>query len=690
MRPNHEVRRVTSFGATEQVAFGISHGDEAHLMTILRDTLYSDKVLAVIREYSANAWDAHLEAGIGDKPISVTLPTNSSQTLTIRDFGAGLSQDAVFNVYAKYGRSTKRGNDGTVGMLGIGSKSGFAYSDSFSITSWNGGKKMIYSAILDKTEKGYISLLYTGDCDPAETGIQIQIPVAEKDIPEFHEKAKELFRYFRPRPTININLPVATGEMVLKNGVIYEEDTGEWVALMGCVPYKVDLSQVIEHVTANSTGAAEYLRRISGALFFEIGDIQISASREYLKYSDKTREVLIKKFNDLIEEFANETFKELDNNDIPLWGRRLRARMLNRFDLPIPKPWEDLARDTIEIDGDLTHFYIRVNDRTVKTISVTNASRFLIQDCNRKLDGYDLTNHDYVIFLKSGSTWSDARKELDNVLVKSKITGIPIGKLSNFVWTAPLKKTYNGLSTYNPKHGTWSFRYNRKMAYSHTASAAWEVEKRVQTENDVFVILNRFCPDVEASIKYTYDNTVELLDMFGNSSVVMPKIYGYKSTGKNPVTRSDVLGTHFDEWAEKLPLALVTPGLEIAFLDLEWDKSLGSDFNWDHSKGAFKKVIYTIGKDHPITRLIAFQLVARMRNAKSAKKYGNRLLDLYRTIKKLNAKLDRGPEVKAEINKVYEKYPLILLEGPDVMLRSSSLEWAKYVKIIDNLQGETK
>lgn len=27
-------------------------------MTILRDTLYSDKVLAVIREYSANAWDA--------------------------------------------------------------------------------------------------------------------------------------------------------------------------------------------------------------------------------------------------------------------------------------------------------------------------------------------------------------------------------------------------------------------------------------------------------------------------------------------------------------------------------------------------------------------------------------------------------------------------------------------------------
>ena len=49
--------------------FGISKGDEAHLMQILRDTLYSDKVLAVLREYSSNAWDAHAASAFGMRVV---------------------------------------------------------------------------------------------------------------------------------------------------------------------------------------------------------------------------------------------------------------------------------------------------------------------------------------------------------------------------------------------------------------------------------------------------------------------------------------------------------------------------------------------------------------------------------------------------------------------------------------------
>ena len=54
--------------------FGIQDNDLSHIMGILRSQIYSDKLLAVIREYSTNAVDANVEAG-NPAPINVHLPT---------------------------------------------------------------------------------------------------------------------------------------------------------------------------------------------------------------------------------------------------------------------------------------------------------------------------------------------------------------------------------------------------------------------------------------------------------------------------------------------------------------------------------------------------------------------------------------------------------------------------------------
>ena len=156
MIPQVHDRQVVSNGNQPGVSFGISTKDSAHLMTILRDTLYSDKVAAVLREYGANAKDAHVEAGIKDRPIEVKLPTNMEPTLEIRDYGLGLSHEQVFTVFSQYGASTKRTDNEAIGYLGIGSKSGFAYSDSFTIVSRNGGMCRTYVAVLDATEQGEI------------------------------------------------------------------------------------------------------------------------------------------------------------------------------------------------------------------------------------------------------------------------------------------------------------------------------------------------------------------------------------------------------------------------------------------------------------------------------------------------------------------------------------------------------
>lgn len=142
-------RVVTNSGTLGSAEFGISQKHAAHIMGILRSTLYSRKALAVLTEYGTNAWDEHRQAGIGDKPIHVVMPTAFKPTLKIRDFGRGLSEHDVLHIYTQYGESTKRDTNDAAGMLGIGCKAGFAYTDQFTVTSWHAGTKSVYVAVLD-------------------------------------------------------------------------------------------------------------------------------------------------------------------------------------------------------------------------------------------------------------------------------------------------------------------------------------------------------------------------------------------------------------------------------------------------------------------------------------------------------------------------------------------------------------
>ena len=107
-------------------SFGIKQSGISHIFNVLRNQLYSDKVLAVIREYSTNAVDAHIEVGKKDTPIKVTLPNPLSLDFKVRDFGRGLTEREIGEIYAMYGESTKRGTNEQIGQLGLGCKSAFA------------------------------------------------------------------------------------------------------------------------------------------------------------------------------------------------------------------------------------------------------------------------------------------------------------------------------------------------------------------------------------------------------------------------------------------------------------------------------------------------------------------------------------------------------------------------------------
>ena len=694
MIPNTAVRLVSSSPVAASAEFGISLKDSAHIMTILRDTLYSDKVLAVLREYSANAWDSHRDAGKGDVPIKVTLPTAMDPSLVIRDFGEGLSPDEVFNIYTQYGSSTKRGSDNAVGMLGIGSKSGFAYSDSFTVTSYHEGKKSTYVAVLDKSEKGVINLLCDEPCGD-ETGIAIQIAIRPEDIREFTQKAQNLFQYFIPRPDINTTLPkLPAAQATLKHGVIYERTDnyyGErpWVAVMGCVSYNVNLDQVSESDSTKFGGVANFLRNISGALYFDIGEVQVSASREELKYSAETKLALVKKFNDLVDEYVRQSLDTILNGGFSSWEKRVRFQVLAKLHLPVPDDCATLLEGSISVKEKVPKSFVILQNRTpVSSIRINENTRFILWDDRRSRSGFqDLTGSDYLVNPVTKDDkgkaikldWPAVEADLAAMCAAVDITGVPTLKLSSFTWAMPTKV---GGRKINPKHRTQVFRYNPEGGYCKPWSDCWEPEDRVPDPSDVFTIISNFRTVGFDMGQYYKDDSLLAEELAG----VLPPIYGYKTTDKKPVEEKNCIGTPYQTWRDAFVASLIAPGLQVKLAHWHWsDVFADGRYNWNYPrvlKDTVKNLSKVLGPTHEITMF--------------AEKYydggvycaGHPQLSqaLERLSRRLPNKVSSDSAAKKALNAIYAKYPLLKShEETSVcdLWGKHSEHWAQYVKLID-------
>lgn len=290
-------KTIVATGIQSESFFNVKQENLAHIFSILRNQLYSDKILAVVREYCTNAMDANIDAGVPNCPIQVSIPNAFSPVFKVRDFGKGLSEEQVYNIFGSYGESTKRETNEQTGCLGLGSKSAFSYVDSFLFTSFNGGNKTVYTAYIDETEIGKITRL---SVEPSSepTGIEVVVNVKSGDFALFHSRAFEVLRYFTPKPVIHNDnhlqhridrhdlTPILSGE----NWIITKNHDGGYGSrikvVMGNVVYPVNISNLGLGSTMESYLAS--FRYMEILLKAPIGAVKNSASREALEYNPKT------------------------------------------------------------------------------------------------------------------------------------------------------------------------------------------------------------------------------------------------------------------------------------------------------------------------------------------------------------------------------------------------------------------
>ena len=149
---------VHSVGINSANQFSIAQTSK--MFKILSDSLYSDKVMAVIRELATNAHDSHVSAG-NHNPFLVKLPTSADPNFSVRDYGTGLSREDMESMYTTYGASNKNDSNDFVGCLGLGSKSPFAYTKSFTTTSYFNGMQYTYIAAIDDAGVPNLNLIHS-------------------------------------------------------------------------------------------------------------------------------------------------------------------------------------------------------------------------------------------------------------------------------------------------------------------------------------------------------------------------------------------------------------------------------------------------------------------------------------------------------------------------------------------------
>lgn len=180
------------------VKMSIDDAGMEHLMSNLTN-LYSNPVAAVLREYSANAIDSHVKAQ-QSKPVQITLPTTKEPVFVVQDFGVGLSEDELENIYSKYGSSTKQDSNSQIGAFGLGAKSALAISKRFDIIAVKDGERN--EVYVEKNSRGVgVFHFVKKSKTTSPNGVTISIP-ADLLVSNFAEAAEDFFIAWKPGTVI--------------------------------------------------------------------------------------------------------------------------------------------------------------------------------------------------------------------------------------------------------------------------------------------------------------------------------------------------------------------------------------------------------------------------------------------------------------------------------------------------------
>lgn len=311
-------RQVTSIKPSKGGEMAIDAKSLPHLVKALTN-IYPDTVLAVLREYSSNALDSHIEAG-QTRPIEVRLPTLNAPQLEIEDWGTGMDESVLLNIFKIYGASTKRKSNDFLGNFGLGSKSALNISDIFTLITRKDGIE--YQVVIAKNDRGIGDLQIVKSLPTSESnGTLVRIPVRTDMIDTYAKRSNELFSLWKSGSVlVNGVAPMTLAEMgysplgdrgYFKPSPRYLPGMSGVKVNMGGIMYRLDGMESKPFDSVGINFAHNYV-----VVNIPVGDLELPPSRESLVASTDNirvvKEALFEAYKS-VKENAQSTIDGIEN-----------------------------------------------------------------------------------------------------------------------------------------------------------------------------------------------------------------------------------------------------------------------------------------------------------------------------------------------------------------------------------------
>lgn len=311
MQLGNSAESITN-GNFQRQQFGIAN---VSLVMELLSKLYSNPIQTLTQEYISNARDANREVK-STRKIEITAPTKFNAIMQIRDFGPGLSPERIKDVFLFYGASTKRNDDNQVGGFGIGSKSAFAYTDSFTVTSFINGIK--YTYIIHKSNNSGQMDKVTEEKTNEPNGVMVEIAINPRDTQAFKNAILRTIFFWKEneKPIIKGVDSSEIPDIKAKFTDIANLYTYDVLPNQFPVDYNSNSIIVIDGIPYSNKGYTPLIEKKIKTRFvisIDTGHVDIAPNREELVNNERTKKYLSTLDARIIKDIELYTEKQLKN-----------------------------------------------------------------------------------------------------------------------------------------------------------------------------------------------------------------------------------------------------------------------------------------------------------------------------------------------------------------------------------------
>lgn len=376
--PETPVHRSATF---KETSFGI--GDQRVIMDILRKRMYPQPIKAVCQEIMCNARDANREAGRGDQPIKVQLPSALDPHFIVSDNGLGITPERMANIFVLYGSSTKRKDNTQTGGFGLGAKTPFAYGDTFTITTTSDEADGVrrcrqYIAYIDESQLGALAEVPGSVKETTEpTGTSIVVAVRPNDFRTFRDWVAATAKWWTIKPIVAIEFKDLSQEVLLRGNkwfVLNHYYNYNSYVLVDGIQYPLNWDYADQNNQFNNT-----------SLYIEcdVGEVHVGANREELDYNAATVDFLNRRLQEIKVELKVIADKEVSTApnlwDASLLWKNYRSNLSQLLNKIKPMWRGKELLDTINFQAFPLDDKV-LDDRVSNHVSYSKASRHAVLD----------------------------------------------------------------------------------------------------------------------------------------------------------------------------------------------------------------------------------------------------------------------------------------------------------------------